>query len=310
MIISLFCWGTILTATAHAGPETTAGNRLNLILGTEVEETEHTGWEVRSSARLLWNASSSASMWAGASRAVPTPSPMDLDDRGHPFGRPGYDGAPGPAATGSPGADAGTLWAYEAGFQVRPLDPFRVDVALFYNDYDRLSHHEGRAPVMETTPPPLQRVLPLVRRNDLDGYTRGIEIACDWQPTNTWTFKGGYTYLKTDLDADASRDDLSRLAKKADGKGPRHQFSIQSQMMPHQKLEFDLWCRYVYKLPKIGVSDYLSLGARLGWHVTEHLDFSLVGQNLIEDDRIEFVTDDVLPTAAESGFYAEIMWAF
>jgi iron complex outermembrane receptor protein len=309
MIVSLFCWGAILTATAHAGPETTAKNRLNLILETEVEESERTGWEVQPSARLTWKASSSASMWAVASRAVRPPSPMDQYAQGHAFALPGYDGARSPAAD-SPGADARTLWAYEAGFHVRPVDPLRVDVALFYNDYDRLRPYEGQASVMETTPAPMRGILPFVRRKEMHGDTRGIEIACDWQPTTIWTFKGAYAYLKTDLKTDAGRDELSRLAEKAEGKIPRHQISVQSRMTPWARLELDLWCRYMYRLPKIGISDYLSLDARLGWHVTDRLEFSLVGQNLIEDGSIESVSDDALPTAAERGFYAKIEWTF
>ena len=51
--------------------------------------------------------------------------------------------------------------------------------------------------------------------------------------------------------------------------------------------EFDLWPRYVDNLSGESIDSYVDLDARLGWRPTDSVEFSLVGQNLIDSRRKE-----------------------
>ena len=58
--------------------------------------------------------------------------------------------------------------------------------------------------------------------------------------------------------------------------------------------EFDLWPRYVADLESVGVDAYVDLDARLGWRLTQGVDLSLVGQNLLGGPNQGF-TPELLP---------------
>lgn len=55
--------------------------------------------------------------------------------------------------------------------------------------------------------------------------------------------------------------------------------------------------RYVGALPGLNIPDYVTLDARLGWHVTDTIEISLVGKNLIEPRHQESRTDIVYGSA-------------
>ena len=70
-------------------------------------------------------------------------------------------------------------------------------------------------------------------------------------------------------------------------------------------LTFDTWWRYVDELPEHGINNYVNLDVRLGWQVTQDLELSLVGQNLLEGARLEYLDDLIsnAPTQVERGVY-------
>ena len=48
-------------------------------MGTKLEHNDYTGFEVEPSARLQWNVTPKQMLWAAVSRAVRTPSRIDVD---------------------------------------------------------------------------------------------------------------------------------------------------------------------------------------------------------------------------------------
>ena len=53
-------------------------------------------------------------------------------------------------------------------------------------------------------------------------------------------------------------------------------------------VELDLWLRGVSALPDPKVPGYLELEARLGWKVTNNLELSVAGFNLLDESHPEF----------------------
>ena len=76
--------------------------------------------------------------------------------------------------------------------------------------------------------------------------------------------------------------------------------------------EFDLWSRYVDRLPVAQIPSYLTLDVRLGWRPTKQLELSLVGQNLLDSHRPEFREPilTTLPTEIQRSVYGKVTWRF
>ena len=156
-----------------------------------------------------------------------------------------------------------------------PLRPLSFDLATFINDYDSLIRGEPGEPSFESDPIP-HLVLPVTGVNDLGGQTYGVELTANWQVADTWRLSGYYALLEMDLDDEVF----------ATGQDPAHQASLRSSMdLPHD-LQLDLWGRYVDQLPS-GVDSYFNLDARLAWSPSSRWEIAVVGQNLIESERIE-----------------------
>ncbi|HEX4123762.1 MAG TPA: hypothetical protein VHY37_03485, partial [Tepidisphaeraceae bacterium] len=106
-----------------------------------------------------------------------------------------------------------------------------------------------------------------------------------------WRLRGGYTYLNEQFEASSpgvvpGSDDLEAL-------DPHNEVSLQSMMQLPGNVQFDLMGRWVDSLPGSTFTAtpetpaYFSLDAKLAWQY-KNWEFSLVGQNLLEDHHREF----------------------
>ena len=77
-------------------------------------------------------------------------------------------------------------------------------------------------------------------------------------------------------------------------------------------VELDLWLRYVDQLSFLDIDAYLTLDARIGWKPAENIEISLIGQNLLDDQHLEFI-DESLPAKSsevQRSIYTKITWTF
>src|SRR5690606_37808055 len=91
-------------------------DRLQLTAGTKVEHNEFSGFEIQPSGRLAWTPSAAATVWGALSRAVRSPSRIDVDYRLPTFQVP--EGTPHVA--GGPNFDSEKLLAAELGTRLHP----------------------------------------------------------------------------------------------------------------------------------------------------------------------------------------------
>ena len=117
-----------------------------------------------------------------------------------------------------------------------------------------------------------------------------------------WRLKAAYTFLHLDVPAPAP----------VHGMSPKHQASLRSMMDLGSGWEFDLWPRYVDNLPGASIDSYVDLDVRLGWRPTNALEFSLVGQNLLDSRRKEGLSEllPLTPTQAERAAYGKVTLRF
>jgi iron complex outermembrane receptor protein len=93
-----------------------------------------------------------------------------------------------------------------------------------------------------------------------------------------------------------------------EGSSPHNQWVIQSFVNLPKKLEFDQTYRYVSALPAQVVGSYGTADARLSWQVTPQLEFSIVGNNLLQPHHAEFGGDPGGLVGIKRDTYAKIVW--
>jgi iron complex outermembrane receptor protein len=258
-------------------------DRLKVAIGTKLEHNDYTGLEIEPSVRTTWTPTERQTVWAAVSRAIRAPSRVDRDIR---LPTPAFSPLVDNLLIGGSDFESETLMAYELGYRAALGAKVYGSAAFFYNEYD-----DVRSTSM--SPPPAFGGLPLIFDNDLEAHTYGMELRFSYQPLTWWRWRGGYTLLLEDVDVKSGESDFNNgLNETAD---PRHQFSIGSSLDLPKNLELDTRLRWVDSLTfnDVGTPDqvpsYFELDCRLAWHITENLEISVVGQNLLNNRHLEYV---------------------
>ncbi|MDX2477231.1 MAG: TonB-dependent receptor [Gammaproteobacteria bacterium] len=270
-------------------------DNLRLTLGSKFEHNDYTGFEVQPSIKLLWKANERHTFWGAISRAVRTPSRVEVDGNiaiavlapaAPPF-------LPDPVTIdleGNPAFNSETLIAYEVGYRVQAQNNLAFDLTLFYNDYERLQSFKLSG-------------ITLSFDNKMEGSSVGLEAAIDWKVIDWWTLQTSYSYIDVMAETVSGGSDVESVQVK-ENSSPEHQLSVRSSMVLGKNWELDLWAYYVDKLSAasasalitgIEVDSYTSLNIRLSWKPVTDLEISLVGQNLLEAEHLEFIGETFTP---------------
>jgi len=291
-------------------------NRLRLTLGSKFEHNDFTGFEFEPNARLLWTLSPNQSVWTAVSRAVRTPALTEeglrLNSQVVP---PGTLANPFPlpavvAVFGSHQFNSEDLLAYELGYRVQATSNLSLDIATFYNNYSNLRTAEPGAPFLEGSPAPTDIVIPFVARNKMSGGTYGVELFADWKVIPKWRLTGSYSYLQMDIHKNLDSQDPT--PDNPNGSSPRHQWYLRSSIDLPKHFDQDTTLRFVDNLPSLGLPSYYSLDAHLGWKPVRNIEFSIGGQNLLDNRHLEFLPDFVntSPTLVKRSIFGSITVTF
>jgi iron complex outermembrane recepter protein len=268
-------------------------DRLHFTAGLKDEHNSYTGFEYQPNGRLAWTLSTKQTIWAAVSRAVRTPSRIDRD-----FAIYLTPTLP-PYLKGDSSFISETVIAYELGWRIEPLKNLSVSLATFYNVYDDIRS-------AEPGPPPLH--IPITIGNDVRGNTYGFELSATYQLTNWWNLRGGYTFLRKDLSVKPGTVDLNGATAESDD--PESQVLIQSNINLPYRIELGTVVRYVDKLPKPYVPAYTGLDLRIGWKLSKVVELNIVGQNLLDKQRLEFIPSSPARQQIERIVYGKITCRF
>jgi iron complex outermembrane receptor protein len=244
-------------------------------------------------------------LWAAVSRAVRTPSRIDRD-----LLQPTRLPPPLPASilTGGDDFSSETLIAYELGHRAQLGARLATSLSLFYNDYSDIRS-------MRPGPPGFPSFgFPLVFANDLEGETHGLELSATYQPVDAWRLRGGYTLLEEHLHIKPGGVDFSNARNEiAD---PEQQVTLHSALDLPANLQLDIGLRWVDTLhnnngPRPGtVPSYFEADARVAWRLSGHLEFSIVGQNLLHDHHPEYGFPGPSRREIERGVYGKVLMSY
>ncbi len=285
--------------------------RLRLTLGGRVQREYTSEIDFQPDARLLWTPSTRHAVWLAASRALRGISPSDTGVDAFLGPVPGPGGLLiVPEALGNPSIRPEAEIAFQVGYRAQLTQRISASATAYLNHYTRLNGENAGTPILETDSGTPFLLLPEVEDNKIDGQTHGIEFFGNWKPVSIWKLSGGYTWLDgffRDGSADAAPNTTATTLN-----APHHQFSIRSSLdLPH-RLEFDSALYRVGPLDSFAVPGYYRLDARFGWHVGEHAEFAIVGQNLLSPSHIETGSEpDWFEAAAiRRSYYAKVTWHF
>jgi iron complex outermembrane recepter protein len=280
--------------------------RLQLTLGTKLEQNDFSGFEVQPSVRAAWEPSSGHTLWAAVSRAVRVPTRLERDisvDASDPAGNPVL------RLLGNEDFDAEELRAYELGYRWQVLPNVSVDLAGFHNRYRDLASLELGTPFVETASGKI--IIPITNENRTDGRADGVELQTVLSPTSRWRLTGTYSYVSLHLQPRGLDLNRGKLLERAT---PRHQLGLRSSIDLPAGFEMDAQLRGVTAVessPQIPAGEripgYAELDVRLAWNDGDRIELSLVGQNLLHDHHAELATAS-FGGEVERAVYARVVY--
>ncbi len=282
-------------------------NTLKSTIALRFEHNDFSGDEWQPTARLLWTPNKENSFWLAFSRAVRTPTrsvDIRIDQRVIPGAPPRLI-----AIFGNPQIDSEEVIAYEAGYRFISPNGINFDLSFFYNQYEKLRTFENGAPGLETLPTP-HILIPVTTGNNMHGESYGFEAAAHWQVNKKLSLHAAYSLTKINLKTVNNSLDATSVA--AEGETPQQQFSLRSYLKFAADWSGHFWFRYVDSLPAQHINDYVSLDAKLAWRVSEQLQLSVSGHDLLDSKRVEY-NPEVLNIAAsqvERSVFGKIIWTF
>jgi iron complex outermembrane receptor protein len=284
-----------------------------LTLGSKFERSLYTGLEIQPNARLEWMPDANNTVWASVSRAIRTPSRTERDlNITNLIVGPGIEPDPSIIVlTENKNFDSEKLIAYEAGYRKQVTPDVSLDATAFANDYQDLSSAIVPAPGPIFVPAgvdPAHWIIPLVATNQMTGEVYGAELAASWKVAPNWKLSGGYTHLEMFLH---SPKVLGFTQEAAEGRSPRNQLNLRSFWNINSDWTLDTMVYYVDGLASTHVPSYIRTDVNVGWHVSQGLQFNLIGQNLFDNAHREFNSaTDINSTEVPRSVFGKLTWQF
>jgi len=152
--------------------------------------------------------------------------------------------------------------------------------------------------------------------NALPVRTRGLELSTEWSPLPVWRLQLNASHMRVDAGENTPYTSNTLLY----GSSPKYQGSLRSSYNLNADLQFDFWLRRIGGLEH--VADYggasamtpiaarTELDLRFAEQVTSALELSLVLQNLLSKQEIQFHPDYMpsLPVVPQRTIYLKALW--
>jgi len=261
---------------------------LNLTLGARIERNPYTGSEFLPDARLAWKINPQHLLWTAVSRTVRGPARIDADafvPRDPPF-----------LLRGGPDIKSEIANVFQLGYRGQINPKLNFEITAFYNDYDQLRTQDIDSSGAF-----------IVFNNDMEGSAHGLEMWGTYQVLPRWRISAGLTTLNQDFELKTGGLDITAPA--AAGRDPSHTWQIRSAFNISPDKEFDVFIRRVGKLTYLteqdDVSEYTAVDARLGWRVRKDVEVSVIGQNLLGTEHVEYFS---IRSELPRGVFFKVVW--
>lgn len=247
--------------------------KLKGMAGVKLLDNTFTGFEYQPSARLAYHYDERQVFWTAYSRAIRIPSRANLDLLLNTI-------APSSTlittGTGNKDLVSGRVNSYEAGWRLLFSDKLSLDVTGYIMNSDNIV--DVRSPVMQT--------------NDITSNTEGIELAVDWQASESWRLKGTYSWFHTKV---------TRGSKNIEDNTPQNMFTINSYKNFSKEIELNTNIFFQDRINEdtdANIASWFRLDTGLVWHINKDTEFGIWGQNLTDNKHQEFTPSRFVNTGA------------
>jgi len=274
-------------------------DKLRLTLGAKLERNDFTGFEFQPGARIFYSPTETIGIWGAVTRAVRTPSRFERDSDLRfsplpPFSRSNPSPLPVFARIlGSEDLVSENVTAIEAGFRADIAPSWNLDIAAYYNRYSKLNESTTirAVPVfVPGIPFPVSVDALLEFQSRGEAETWGFEAVLKGQVAPWWKTQLSYS----NFNSQAGFDPLTGAPFAgflALGASPEHQAAFTNNFRIGSSVSLHTQLRYMDSLLSGDVPSYVDGDIRLRYEASNGLDISLVGENLFDDRRLEFLQD-------------------
>jgi iron complex outermembrane receptor protein len=255
------------------------------IVGLRYERNPYTGGELLPNLRLAWDATQNTLLWAAVSRAVRSPSRLDVDlysPQQAPF-----------FLVGNPNFQSEVVRVYEAGLRSQPSERWSYSLNVYHNYSDNIRTTN----LVSVTP------LQVDFGNSMTYNATGVNAWGTYKPLDNWRIQLGFAALRESYGLMPGALPSSVASEAND---PSNQWMLRSSYDFSDDIELDVALRHVGALPNPVVPAYTSTSIRVGYNLTPRLELSIIGSNLTGPPHVEFGPVGT----AELGrtYYARLTW--
>lgn len=288
--------------------EVTLAKGLRLTFGSKIERDAAAGWNLQPAVRIMWEPAPRHHVWMSASRAVRTPSNIDLAVRVAVAVMPGPVAPIVIGVVGNADYQPERFHDLEAGYRLAAGSTLAVDVTAFRGRYEGLPTSEPLAPVFRAAPAPAHLFIASRFENRLAADTAGLEVAVHLVPWSAWRVHGSYSFFHvTPRAAPGTRDPA---AATFDGNAPPHQWQVRSSLRMGSRVEFDAALFRTGALRVLGVPAYTRVDAGLEVALTPRLSVVAAARNLFDPAHAEFKSLAVVSTQIPRAADLQLVWRF
>ncbi len=290
-----------------------AHDRLYLTIGARLEHYYYNGFALMPTVRAAWKVSKRDTLWAAVSRAIDTP---DLNETTMRLNYNGFSGTNGtlfiPALIGNPHVENGLSVDYEMGYRSTVSKSLSLDFTAYFDQYSHLDSSEPGIPFFENQPAPAHIVLPTIDENLMHGGDPRSRRFCELEGIRSADAQSRIlAFEQIHMHLDPGSQDTTSVAA-AEGSTPVNSAQFRSHLFLSHGVAWDMAAYFVGRIADPVVPSYTRLDTGLTWQAAERLSFSIFGQNLLQEERLEYVDTlgSTAPTLVKRGAYAKMRWTF
>lgn len=274
-------------------------DKLRLTIGAKLERNNFTGVEFQPGVRVFYRPGENVGIWGAATRAVRTPSRFERDADLQFVAYPSFSrNNPSPLTLfptllGSQDLESEYVTAFEGGFRVDLAPKWNLDVAAYYNLYDDLNQPTviGANPVfIPGVPFPVSIDADVQFQSRGDADTWGVEAVLKGEIAPWWQAQISYSHFNFENGIDPTTGASFAAFLALEG-SPEHQAALINNFQIGSSVALNTQLRYVDSLLGGQVPSYVAGDVRVRYEAPNGLDISLLGENLFDDRRLEFLQD-------------------
>lgn len=169
-------------------------------------------------------------------------------------------------------------------------DDFNINISAFHSDLDSIFIGKITGEIINGVPTVVNTLV-----NEGQATSYGYDVAIGWQVSRAFNALIGFSYLDYDL------DELSYLEVNVTSQDyDNSQFYTRFQWSPHEDISVQLLAKFVDEHHWFETPAYELVDISVNWHLQDKLILSLVGQNLTNDEFVEFPRDSELFTTSSA----------